>query len=183
VNPQSPYAVSKIMGEEYCRLYSLIYGLDTVSFRYFNVYGPRQDPESIYSAVIPRFMELAMAGEPLEVHWDGKQARDFTFVGDVVAANLAAMKAADAAAGETFNIASGREYSLLDLISFMEKTIGRKLVKAFHPKRAGDVRRTSADISQAKKFLGYKPKFSFKQGLQATWDYFQSEKKTPVGAA
>lgn len=173
--PVSPYAVSKVSGEYYCRVFAKSFGLPTVSLRYFNVYGPRQDPESIYSAVIPRFMELAINNEPLQVHWDGKQSRDFTYVGDVVAANLAALTAPPEAWGEGFNIAGGKDYSLLDLIGFLEATLKRKLKVEFHPKRAGDVRRTYADISKAKKLLGYKPKTNFKQGLAETWKYFSRQ--------
>lgn len=170
--PMSPYAVSKVAGEFYCRVFAKSFGLPTVSMRYFNVYGPKQDPESIYSAVIPRFMELALNNEPLQVHWDGKQSRDFTYVGDVVAANLACFKAPEAAYGEAVNIAGGKVYSLLDLIKFLETTMKRKLKVEFHPKRAGDVRKTYANISKAKKLLGYKPKTNFQQGLAEAWKYF-----------
>ncbi|MBI4667938.1 MAG: SDR family oxidoreductase [Elusimicrobia bacterium] len=171
-SPISPYAVSKLGGEQYCRVFAKSFGLPTVSLRYFNVYGPRQDPESMYSAVIPKFMEQAKAGRPLEVHWDGKQSRDFTYVGDVVQANLSAIKAPKAAWGETFNVASGRSYSLLDLIRVIEKILGRKLEKVFQPRRAGDVHKTSADISKARKMLKFHPCMSFEGGLRETWKYF-----------
>ncbi|MEK7287365.1 MAG: NAD-dependent epimerase/dehydratase family protein, partial [Elusimicrobiota bacterium] len=143
--PVSPYAVSKLAGELYCRVFAKSFGLPTVSLRYFNVFGPRQDPESMYSAVIPRFMDQAKRGEALEVHWDGKQSRDFTYVGDVVNANFLAFEAPASANGETFNVASGKSYSLLDLMRVIEKILGRKLEKNFGPKRAGDVRKTSAN--------------------------------------
>ena len=169
--PISPYAASKLAAEHYCVLYSKTFGLETISLRYFNVFGPRQDPESLYSAVIPRFMEQAMKGEPLEVHWDGKQSRDFTFIADVVQANLLAAKAKKAAGG-VFNIANGRSYSLLDLIRGLEKIMKKKLPRRHTPRRAGDVRKTWADISQAKRILGYRPRFSFAQGLEKTWGYF-----------
>ena len=174
--PISPYAVSKLAGELYCRVYTKSFGLPTVSYRYFNAYGPRQDPESIYSAVIPRFMELAMEDKPLEVHWDGKQSRDFSYVTDIVEANIIGMTAPEAALGETFNIAGGKTYALLDLIGFIEKTLGRKLKITFHPKRTGDVRKTNADISKARRLLKFRPKTTFEQGLRNTWDYFMRER-------
>ncbi|MBI4055714.1 MAG: SDR family oxidoreductase [Elusimicrobia bacterium] len=171
-SPISPYAASKLAAEHYCVLFSKTFGLETVSLRYFNVYGPRQDPESLYSAVIPRFMEQAQRGEALEVHWDGKQSRDFTFVEDVVRANLLAAKAPKASGG-VFNIANGDSHSLLELIRILEKILGRKPPRRHTPKRAGDVRKTWADISQARKLLGYRPRFHFEEGLRKTWNYFQ----------
>jgi len=169
--PLSPYAASKLCGEHYCMLYTKTMGLETVSLRYFNVFGPRQDPESQYSAVIPKFMEQAYLGVPLEVHWDGKQARDFTHIGNVVAANLLAAKTKKGV-GETFNIANGRTYSLLDVIRVIERLCGRKLERNHHPKRQGDVRKTCADISAARRVLGFKPVMNFEDGLADTWEYF-----------
>ena len=169
--PVSPYACSKLAGEQYCIMFTKLYGLETVSLRYFNVFGPRQDPESQYSAVIPKFMEQAYLGLPLEVHWDGKQRRDFTHIKNVVSANLLAAKTKKGV-GETYNIANGRTYSLLDLVRVIEKLCGRKLERRHHPMRAGDVRKTFADISRAKKFLGYKPLVGFDDGLAETWEYF-----------
>jgi nucleoside-diphosphate-sugar epimerase len=169
--PVSPYAASKLAGEHYAMLFAKTYGLETVSLRYFNVFGPRQDPESLYSAVIPKFMEQAYRGEPLEVHWDGRQTRDFTHIGNVVSANLLAAKTKKGI-GETFNIANGRTYSLLDLVRVIEKLCGRRLECRHFPKRQGDVRKTFADISQAKRQLGYRPVINFEDGLKDTWDYF-----------
>ena len=169
--PVSPYACSKLAGEHYAMLFTKTYGLETVSLRYFNVFGPRQDPESLYSAVIPKFMEQAYMGVPLEVHWDGKQTRDFTHIGNVVCANLLAAKTKKGI-GETFNIANGKTYSLLDLIRVIEKLAGRKLEKKHHPMRQGDVRKTYPDISRARRSLGYKPVMNFENGLKDTWDYF-----------
>ncbi|MHB2025345.1 MAG: SDR family oxidoreductase [Elusimicrobiota bacterium] len=169
--PVSPYACSKLAGEQYAIMFSKLYGLPTVSLRYFNVFGPRQDPESMYSAVIPKFMEQAYLGRPLEVHWDGKQRRDFTHIKNVVSANLLAAKS-KTGVGEAFNIANGKTYSLLDLARVIEALCGRKLERRHHPKRAGDVRKTFADISRARKFLGYKPLVGFEDGLKDTWDYF-----------
>jgi nucleoside-diphosphate-sugar epimerase len=171
--PVSPYACQKLMGELYSIMFTKTYGLETVSLRYFNVFGPRQDPESTYSAVIPRFMEQAYRGEPLELHWDGKQQRDFTHIDNVVQANLLAATT-KTGVGDTYNIANGKTYSLLDLIRVIEKLCGRKLELNHHPKRAGDVRKTYADISRAKKYLGYKPSMNFENGLKDTWDYFVS---------
>lgn len=171
--PISPYAVSKLCGEQYAILFTKTFGLETVSLRYFNVFGPRQDPESLYSAVIPKFMEAAYLGQPLEVHWDGKQSRDFTHIGNVVAANLLAAKT-KSGVGETFNIANGKTYSLLDLIKVIEKLVGRKLERNHTPRRQGDVRKTWADISAAKKKLGYKPVMNFEKGLADTWHYFMN---------
>ncbi|MBI2069060.1 MAG: SDR family oxidoreductase [Elusimicrobia bacterium] len=180
--PISPYAVSKLAGELYARVFAKSFGLPTISLRYFNVYGPRQDPESIYSAVIPRFMELAKEGRALEIHWDGRQSRDFTYIGDVVQANLLALKAPVKAYGEAFNVASGKSYSLLDLIRIIEKIIGRKLEKQFQPRRHGDVRKTSASIAKARRLLKFKPQMAFEAGLLATWRYFETDgEQAPAG--
>lgn len=169
--PVSPYAAGKLAGEHLAVLFAKTYGLETVSLRYFNVFGPRQDPESLYSAVIPKFFEQAKAGRPLEVHWDGKQSRDFTYVENVVQANLLAARTRKGVGG-VFNIANGRSYSLLDLVRVIEGILGRKLERDHRPMRAGDVRKTWADISRAKRLLGYKPKIGFEEGLRRTWAYF-----------
>jgi nucleoside-diphosphate-sugar epimerase len=169
--PLSPYACQKLMGENYAIMFAKTYGLETVSLRYFNVFGPRQDPESKYSAVIPRFMEQAYKGEALELHSDGKQQRDFTHIANVVQANLRAATS-KTGVGEAFNVANGKTYSLLDLIRVIEKICGHKLERVHHPKRAGDVRKTYADISRARRLLGYKPTMNFEDGLQNTWEYF-----------
>ncbi|HAH05044.1 MAG TPA: LPS biosynthesis protein WbpP [Elusimicrobia bacterium] len=171
VMPVSPYAASKLCGEHYCKCFTKNAGLETIALRYFNVFGPRQDPESLYSAVIPKFMEQAYQGEPLEVHWDGKQSRDFTHISNVVQANLLAA-VSKKGVGETFNIANGKTYSLLDLISVIERLVGRRLERNHSPMRKGDVRKTYADISKAKRLLGYRPVMNFDQGLKDTWDYF-----------
>ncbi len=170
--PVSPYAASKLCGEHYAMLYTKTMGLETVSLRYFNVFGPRQDPESLYSAVIPKFMEQAYLGRPLEVHWDGRQTRDFTHIRNVVSANLLAAKTRKGI-GETFNIANGKTHSLLDIIKVIESILGRKLQRRHTPMRRGDVRKTWADISRARRLLGYKPVMNFEQGLKDTWAYFE----------
>jgi nucleoside-diphosphate-sugar epimerase len=171
--PLSPYAVSKLAGEHYAIVFAKSFGLETVSLRYFNVFGPRQDPESMYSAVIPKFMESALAGTPLDVHWDGRQSRDFTHVANVVSANLLAAKAPAAkVSGETFNVANNETHSLLDMIRVIEKIVGRKLERRHHPKRAGDVRKTWADNGKIRRLMGYKPLVGFEPGLRETWDWF-----------
>lgn len=172
--PVSPYAVSKLAAEHYCMCWAKSFGLETVALRYFNVFGPRQDPESKYSAVIPKFMELAKNGKPLEIHWDGRQSRDFTYVGNVVQANIKAATAPKAS-GNYYNIACGTSNSLLDLAKIIEKLNGKKLVRNFQPKRKGDVRKTYADISRAKRDLKYKPEVGFEEGLKLTWEYFQDK--------
>jgi UDP-glucose 4-epimerase len=169
--PVSPYAVSKLAGEHYCHVFAKTYGLETVALRYFNVFGPRQNPESVYSAVIPKFMELAARGKPLEIHWDGGLSRDFTFVSNVVDANLRAARASGAS-GRMYNIATGSNISLLNIVKELERILGRKIEKVFLPKRRGDIRKTYADISRARRELGFKPIMMFPEGLSITWDYF-----------
>ncbi len=172
--PISPYAVSKLAAENYCHVYARTYGLETVALRYFNVFGPRQNPESVYSAVIPRFMELFLEHKPLEIHWDGRQSRDFTYVANVVDGNIRAALAPSRVSGLTINVATGTNISLLDIARELEKITGRKTEKLFSPKRKGDIRKTYADISRARRELGYKPLVNFPDGLRLTWDYFSS---------
>jgi UDP-glucose 4-epimerase len=159
-NPISPYAVSKLAGEHYCRTFARLYGLETVSLRYFNVFGPRQNPESKYSAVIPRFLQLALADEPLEVHGDGEQSRDFTFIDNVVQGNLLSMDA-QGVSGEVLNLACGTRHSLLAIADAIGAFLGRRLEREHTPPRAGDVRHTLADISKAERLLGYTPTVHF----------------------
>ncbi len=175
--PISPYAVSKLAGEHYCRVYAKTYGLETVALRYFNVFGPRQNPESVYSAVIPRFMELVVQGKPLEVHWDGRQSRDFTFVSNVVDGNIRAALAPSRVSGLVINVATGTNISLLDIARELEKITGHKIKKIFSPKRKGDIRKTYSDISLARKELGYRPLVKFPAGLKLTWAYFSAKFK------
>ncbi len=170
--PESPYAASKIMGEYYCKNFSELYGLETVSLRYFNVFGPRQNPKSRYACVIPIFLKCFLDGVPPEVHWDGKQSRDFVYVEDVVDANMLAMKK-PGVSGEVFNIGSHAEARVIDCLAGIQKILGVKKVKArYTPKRAGDVRRTFADITKAKRLLGFRPSVPFAGGLRKTVAWF-----------
>jgi UDP-glucose 4-epimerase len=171
--PRSPYAVSKLTGEQYCRVYSELHGLETVSLRYFNVYGPRQRPDSAYAAVIPLFIEALEAGVRPTVHGDGKQSRDFTFIDDAVAANLAAATApASACSGKAYNVAGGNRYSLLDLLEQLGAILGVAAEPDFTAPRAGDVKHSEADISAAAADLGYRPSVDFEHGLRQTVDWF-----------
>lgn len=174
--PISPYAVSKLAGEYYAVMFSKTYYLPTVSLRYFNVFGPKQPPESQYSAVIPKFIESALKGVPLEVHWDGRQSRDFTYVKNVVNANIMAALSSKSS-GKVYNVACGSTISLIEIIKIIEKFLGYKLEKRFTPKRAGDVRKTWADISLIKKDLGYKPEVGFEEGLIKTVEWFKTKLK------
>lgn len=170
--PVSPYAVSKLAGEHYSVVWTRLYGVETVGLRYFNVFGPRQDPASQYAAVIPRFIQAALAGEPLEVHGDGTQSRDFTYIDNVVEANLLAA-AAPEAAGEVFNIGCGNRVSLLQIVRQLETILGRSLERRHAARRAGDVDHTQADISKAKRLLGYVPPVEFEAGLRRTLEFFR----------
>lgn len=165
--PISPYGVSKLVGEHYCHNFSRHYGLETVSLRYFNVFGPRQDPASQYAAVVARFILAARRGEPLEIHGDGEQTRDFTYVANVVDANLAAADA-PGVAGQVFNIACGDRLSVLDIARGLEEILGRSLSRHHTPPRRGDVRDTQADVSRARERLGYVPAVGFREGLRRT---------------
>jgi UDP-glucose 4-epimerase len=170
--PISPYAVSKAANEMYATVWTQLYGVETVGLRYFNVFGPRQDPTSEYAAVIPRFILWALRGEPLQVHGDGRQSRDFTYIDNVVEANVLAARAS-AASGEVFNVGCGDRVSLLDIIGRLEKLLGRALPRQHSPSRAGDVRHTLADIDKAKRLMGYTPLVDFDEGLRHTVDFFK----------
>ncbi|MCX7751745.1 MAG: SDR family oxidoreductase [Blastocatellia bacterium] len=169
--PVSPYAVSKLAGEQYCAVFTRLYGMETVSLRYFNVFGPRQDPRSEYAAVIPRFILAALRGEPLEIHGDGLQSRDFTYVENVVEANVRAATQ-PGIAGEVFNIGCGQRYSVLEVKAHLERIFGRSLPARHTPPRKGDVRHTQADMSKAEAGLGYRPLVSFEEGLRRTVEFF-----------
>ena len=170
-NPLSPYALQKLVGERYCKLYYDLYGLETVSLRYFNVFGPDQDPHSEYSAVIPKFITKLLAKEPITVYGDGEQSRDFTYVENVVEANLLALRANDAP-GHVCNIGCGERIDLNHLIRFLEEITGGKAEVTYGASRAGDVRHSLADITQARRLLGYEPKVMAKEGLRRTVEAF-----------
>ncbi len=163
---QSPYAHSKQAATELCQRYTKEYGVDTVILRYFNVFGPRQNPHASYAAVIAKFMQRARENKPLEIEWDGLQGRDFVSVHDVVQANLLAV--AHGVAGEIYNVASGHTYTLLELVSMIEKVTGRSLERVFRPKRPGDVHESSADISKIRA-LGFEPQITLEAGLHEMW--------------
>ena len=170
-SPLSPYAVTKLTAECYGVVYAKTFGLETVALRYFNVFGPRQPPNSQYAAVIPKFIVAAKMRRPVDVHSDGKQSRDFTYIDNVVDANLLAATK-PGIGGEVFNIACGKTYSLLDILRELEGLSGHKIVRRHHPRRAGDVRKTWADISKARRLLGYRPRVSFAEGMRRTWASF-----------
>lgn len=164
-SPESPYAVGKITGEYYLRLFHSLYGLETVALRYFNVYGPRQDPGSAYSGVISRFTEVLRRGGEPTVFGDGGQTRDFVYVGDVVAANLLAMDSPEVGRGESINIATGRTVTLLALLDELAGLIGRPVHPEFKPARAGDIRDSAASIGLARRKLGFAPSVDLRDGL------------------
>ena len=171
VRPLSPYAVAKLAGEHYCQVFAQIYGLETVCLRYFNVFGPRQDPASEYAAVIPKFITALLNGRPLTVNGDGTQSRDFTFVENVIAANLLAMTAPEAS-GHVFNIGCGQQTSLNELVRQLGRIAQAEPAISYRPPQSGDVPYSLADITKARTLLGYEPTVTLAAGLQKTWDYF-----------
>lgn len=160
---RSPYAASKLIGEELLKCYFKAYGLESVCVRYFNVFGPKQNPNSPYAAVIAKFMDLAKNGDAFFIDWDGRQSRDFVFIDDVADATILVMEKGKA--GEVYNVASGRTYTLLNLAKEIENISGKKMKRVFKPKRAGDVKKSAADITKIKK-LGYKAKVPLREGLK-----------------
>jgi UDP-glucose 4-epimerase len=174
-SPVSPYAASKLAGEHYGRIFTGLYGLETISLRYFNVFGPRQDPNSQYAAVIPRFISAALQQKALEIHGDGLQSRDFTYIDNVVEANLLASRC-QGGAGEAFNVAQGKCFSILDLVALLEKIFERKLTRFHTGARPGDVRQTLAEIFRAESILGYRPTVTFEEGIIRTARYFTEQK-------
>ncbi|HCK40586.1 MAG TPA: LPS biosynthesis protein WbpP [Planctomycetaceae bacterium] len=171
--PLSPYAAAKLAGESYCRAFTATYGLETVVIRYFNVFGPRQDPQSEYSAVIPIFVTRMLAGENPTVYGDGHQSRDFTYIDNVVAGNLAAADAPEAS-GKVLNVACGSQYSLLDLLASINQVLGTQIEAKFAEARVGDVRESLADISAAREILGFEPRVDFEEGLRRSIEYYRS---------
>ena len=173
LDPLSPYAAAKIASEYYCKSFGKSFGLETVCLRYFNVYGPRQDPASEYSAVIPIFVSRMLRGDQPTIFGDGQQSRDFVYVEDVVAANLLAAERTEPV-GHSINIGAGHRATLLDLVSAINQAMGSDLAPQFAPPRAGDVRDSMADISLARKLLGYEPRFTLEEGLVRSIDYYRS---------
>ncbi len=165
--PLSPYAVNKLAAEQYCRVFARVFGLPAIALRYFNVFGPRQDPKSQYAAVIPAFISSVLRGESPTIYGDGTQTRDFTYVQNVVQANLLACET-DNADGEAINIACGERTSLLDLLSEINRLLGTNVEPIFQPDRAGDVKDSLADINKARALIGYTPVAGFSAGLEAT---------------
>src|SRR6478672_7086505 len=168
-DPLSPYAVAKLVGEYYCRVFTRVYGLETVALRYFNVFGPRQDPTSQYAAVVPRFIRAIADGRPVTVHGDGEQSRDFTYVENVVQANLLAADAPDGA-GRVLNIATGGSETVNALAATIGSILDKPVEKTFGPAQPGDVRESWADVSSASETIGYEPSVGFEDGLRRTID-------------
>jgi UDP-glucose 4-epimerase len=171
--PLSPYAAAKLAGEFYCQAFTATYGLETVALRYFNVFGPRQDPQSQYAAVIPKFITEMLAGRRPVIFGDGKQSRDFTYIDNVVHGNLLAAEA-PGAVGRTINVACGQSYDLLQLVDGINRALGTKIEPVFEPPRVGDVRDSLADISLARKLLKYEPTVTFEDGLRRTIEFYRS---------
>jgi UDP-glucose 4-epimerase len=172
--PISPYGAAKLAGELYCQAFAATYGFEAVGIRYFNVFGPRQDPHSQYSAVIPLFITAMLAGRRPTVYGDGQQSRDFTYVANVVHGNLLAADAdARVVAGRTFNVANGRSTSLLELLKLLNQFLGTKIEPVHAPPRVGDVRESLADITQARSCLAYEPQVGFEEGLRRSIEYYR----------
>lgn len=172
-NLLSPYALTKRCDEEWAKLYTKFYGLDTYGMRYFNVFGRRQDPDGAYAAVIPKFLKQLMHGETPTINGDGRQSRDFTYIDNVIEANLKACLAPHEAAGEAFNIAyGGREY-LIDIYYGLTKALGVDVEPNFGPDRKGDIKHSNADISKARKLLGYDPDYSFRDGIKLAIEWYK----------
>ncbi len=169
----SPYALTKRTDEEYAALYHKLYGLPCVGMRYFNVFGPRQDPEGPYAAVIPKWIRLILKGEAPVVNGDGMQSRDFTYVDNVIEGNLKAALSGKEAEGEAFNIAAGGRTTLLEVYRVLAEELGREGEPVFGPERAGDIRHSNADVSKAEKLLGYKPEIDFAQGIKMAMDWYR----------
>ena len=172
-DPLSPYAITKLVGEQYCKVFYELYGLETVSLRYFNVFGPHQDPNSQYAAVIPKFIAAMLNDESPVIFGDGEQSRDFTYIQNNVDANLLACEVAGAA-GKMFNIASGKRITLNQLIATLNEIRGKNLEPIYTKPRYGDIMHSLADITLAREILGYKPRYGFEDGLKKTVEWFDN---------
>jgi len=172
-NLLSPYALTKRCDEEWAKQYTMHYGLDTYGLRYFNVFGRRQDPDGAYAAVIPKFIRQLLQGEIPVIHGDGKQSRDFTYIENVIEANLKACKANKSAAGQAYNIAYGEREYLIDIYYGLTKALGVNIEPEFGPDRLGDIKHSNADISKAKEMLGYEPEWNFKKGIEAAIEWYK----------
>lgn len=172
-NVLSPYALTKKIDEEYGRLYKNLYGLDTYGLRYFNVFGRRQDPNGAYAAVIPKFLKQLINDEQPTINGDGKQSRDFTYIENVIEANLKACKASSDAAGEAFNVAYGGQEFLIDIYTHLTTALNKSIKPLFGPDRPGDIKHSNADISKAKDLLGYDPDWSFEQGITEAIEWYK----------
>lgn len=174
--PLSPYAAAKLVGEHYCRVFSQVYGLETFSLRYFNVFGPRQNPSSQYSGVISRFIDAFMKGDRPVIYGDGQQSRDFTYIANVVDANIKAMEATSGV-GEVMNVANGEKVSLLELADVMKQATGRETVEIdFQPERKGDVKHSQADNTRAVEWLGYEKVVGLEDGIRNTIDWWKTSR-------
>lgn len=173
-NLLSPYALTKRTNEEYAALYTKLYGLETIGFRYFNVFGRRQDPDGAYAAVIPKFVKNLLENEAPTINGDGTQSRDFTYIENVIEANLKGMQAPKEAAGESFNIAYGGQVNLNELYQKLSELLNKKIEPVYGPERAGDIKHSNADIGKAKKLLKYAPEYSFERGIELTIAWYES---------
>ena len=171
-NLLSPYALTKRTNEEYAALYTKLYGLETIGFRYFNVFGRRQDPDGAYAAVIPKFVKNLLENEAPTINGDGTQSRDFTYIENVIEANLKGMQAPKEAAGEAFNIAYGGQVNLNELYQKLSELLNKKIEPVYGPERAGDIKHSNADIGKAKKLLKYAPDYSFERGIELTIEWY-----------
>ena len=173
-NLLSPYALTKRTNEEYAKLYTKLYGLETIGFRYFNVFGRRQDPDGAYAAVIPKFVKNLLENEAPTINGDGTQSRDFTYIENVIEANLKGMQAPREAAGEAFNIAYGGQVNLNELYQKLSELLNKKIEPIYGPERAGDIKHSNADIGKARKLLRYAPEYSFERGIELTIAWYES---------
>ena len=171
--PISPYGITKFVGELYAQVFGRVYGLENASVRYFNVFGPRQDPTSQYSGVLSRFMLAILKSEPLVIFGDGEQSRDFTYIDNVVDETLRACEV-PGASGKVFNGGTGARITLNEVAKFLEKITGKKIQTQYDPPRPGDIRDSQADVSLARKILGYEPHVLFEEGLKRTWEWYRA---------